>query len=84
MTRGFARRPHGIALLAIAMSAAPLSLPAATTKIWVANSSADFSLGEARGVSVTADGSLVLAGQWKRVEGWSEASLFAAAAEKVE
>jgi hypothetical protein len=82
VTLSFPRRAHGIALLAIAMSAAPLSLPAATTKIWVADSSADFSLGEARGVSVTADGSLVLAGQWKRVEGWSEASLFAAAAEK--
>ena len=82
MTWSLPRRARGIALLAIAMSASPLKLPAATTKIWVSDSSADFSMGEARGVSVTADGSLVLAGQWKRVEGWSEASLFAAAIAK--
>lgn len=80
MTRRLARQARGIALLGLALSAAPL--PAATAKIWIVDSSSDFSLGEARGISVTADGALVLAGQWKRVEGWSEASLFAAAAEK--
>ena len=82
MTPRLARRAQGIALLAVAMSAAPRPLSAAVTKIWVSDSSADFSRGEARGVSVTADGSLVLGGQWKRVEGWSEATLFAAAAER--
>ena len=82
MTLSLPRRARGIALLAIAMAAGPLRLSAATTKIWVSDSSSDFSSGEARGVSVTADGSLLLSGQWKRVEGWSEASLFAAAVEK--
>lgn len=80
MTLGVARRAQGVALLALALFAG--KLPGATTKIWVVDSASDFSLGEARGISVTADGTLLLAGEWKRVDGLSEASLFAAAREK--
>ncbi|MGH9400078.1 MAG: SMP-30/gluconolactonase/LRE family protein [Thermoanaerobaculia bacterium] len=80
MTPRVGRTARGIALLALVLSAPVLY--GATTRIWVVDSSSDFSLGEARGVAVTADGSLVLAGEWKRVEGLSEASLFAAAVEK--
>jgi sugar lactone lactonase YvrE len=51
---------------------------AASTRIWLCDSSSDFSAGEARGVAVRIDGTLVLAEQARRVEGLSEASLFAA------
>ena len=80
MRRGVARRARGLALLALALCAP--SVFGATTKIWVVDSVTDFSLGEARGISVTADGTLVLAGEWKRIEGVAEASLFGAAREK--
>jgi sugar lactone lactonase YvrE len=80
VTQGLGRRAQGVALLALALSTPSVS--GATTKIWVVDSAADFSLGEARGISVTADGTLVLTGEWKRVDGVSEASLFAAAREK--
>ena len=80
MKRGLARWSRGTALLALALLAVPLH--AATTKIWVVDSASDFSLGEARGISVTADGTLVLASEWKRVDGVTEASLFAADRER--
>ena len=76
----FPGRPRGIALLATALFSAPLF--AASTRIWVVDTASDFSLGEARGISVTANGTLVLAGDWKRVEGVDEAFLFAAVRDK--
>jgi sugar lactone lactonase YvrE len=64
-------------LLAPALAACLASpVSAATVKIWVCDSSADFSLGEARGVSVTADGALVAGRPLSKVEGVSEAVLF--------
>lgn len=80
MRRRLGARAQGGALLALAIGSG--ALRAATTKIWVVDSVSDFSLGEARGVSVAADGSLLLAGEWKKVDGVGEASLFAAAREK--
>ncbi len=47
-------------------------------KIWVSDTAADFSTGEARGVSVTADGSLLPGKSLLRVEGVNEAVLFTA------
>ena len=57
--------------------AAPLS--AASVKIWVCDSASEFSAGEARGVSVSADGTLFAGRSLEKVEGVSEAVLFAAA-----
>ncbi|MGH9317645.1 MAG: hypothetical protein ACRD1P_11145 [Thermoanaerobaculia bacterium] len=71
------RRASGVAAFAIAAACAQVS--AATSKIWVCDSAFDFSAGEARGVSVTMDGTLVLARQAKRVDGVAEAALFCAA-----
>jgi sugar lactone lactonase YvrE len=71
---------RGVALLAALLWAGDLS--AAAVKIWVVDTAQDFSLGEARGVSVAAEGALVLSGEWKRLEGLGEAALFGAAREK--
>ena len=54
----------------------------ATTKIWVSDSASDFSAGEARGVAVGMDGTLVLSRQARRIDGLSEASLFVTATDK--
>jgi hypothetical protein len=56
---------------------APVS--AATVRIWVSDTAAEFSLGEARGVSVAADGALVAGRSLAKVEGVSESVLFVAA-----
>ncbi len=64
------------------MAAALSSARAATTKIWVCESASDFSAGEARGVSVRMDGTLVLSRASARVEGIAEAALFAAARDR--
>ena len=80
MTPPAFRRGRGPALLAILLCAS--SLPAATPKIWVVDSAQDFSLGEARGVSVGGEGALVLSGEWKKVDGVSESALFAAARDR--
>jgi two component regulator with propeller domain len=69
-------RSFGASLLA--MAAAASAARAATTKIWVCDSASDFSTGEARGVSVTMDGTLVLSRESHRVDGISEATLFSA------
>ena len=74
------RRAGTIAVCALAAGAAVTS--AATTKIWVSDSASDFSSGEARGIAVGIDGSLVLSRSTRRVDGISEASLFAIAAGK--
>jgi Two component regulator propeller len=63
--------------LSLGLLAAPAS--AATVKIWVCDTAADFSLGEARGISVAADGALVAGRVLAKVEGVSEAVLFVAA-----
>lgn len=67
-------------ILVCALASGAPALFGAATRIWVSDSSADFSLGEARGIAVTIDGSLVLSRGSQRVEGISEASLFALAA----
>ncbi len=78
MRLGLAR--FGAPALAAWVAAAPLA--AATVKIWVCDTASDFSLGEARGVSVTADGALVAGRPLAKVEGVSEAVLFGAATGK--
>ncbi|HMF09192.1 MAG TPA: two-component regulator propeller domain-containing protein [Thermoanaerobaculia bacterium] len=70
------RRLLGLAAAAAAW--APLAF-ASVTRIWVSDSATDFSSGEARGVAVTVDGTLVLARDSKRVEGVSEAAIYAGA-----
>jgi len=80
VTQAALRRARGPALLAILVCAASLS--ASTPKIWVVDSAQDFSLGEARGVSVAAEGALVLSGEWKKLDGVSESAIFATAREK--
>jgi sugar lactone lactonase YvrE len=57
----------------------PRAAAAAGTRIWVSDSAADFSAGEARGVSVTVEGALVLSDGLERVEGIAEAAIFDAA-----
>ena len=69
-------RPVGLALLVLAAGAGPAD--GAATRIWVCDSAADFSTGEARGVSVAMDGTLVLSRESRRVDGVSEATLFVA------
>jgi hypothetical protein len=49
-------------------------------KIWVCDTAPEFSAGEARGVSVSSDGSLFLGSPLVRVEGVSEPVIFAATA----
>ena len=75
MTR-VAPRLFGVGL---ALSIAASALPAASVKIWVCDTAADFSAGEARGVSVSAEGSLLPGKALSRVDGVSEAVLFGAA-----
>jgi len=55
---------------------------AAGTKIWVSDSASDFSAGEARGVAVTMEGSLLLSRESRRLGGISEAALYAGARAK--
>ncbi len=54
---------------------------AATTKIWLSDSASDFSAGEARGVAVGIDGSLVLSRDARRIDGITEATLFGIASD---
>jgi hypothetical protein len=72
-----ARLPAFALAAAVILSASPAF--AATVKIWVSDSAADFSLGEARGISVAAEGALVAGRSLVRVEGVAEAVLFVAA-----
>ena len=62
------------AVLAAASLARPCA--AASAKIWVSDSAADFSAGEARGVAVAVQGALVLTDALERVEGIAEAAVF--------
>ena len=61
------RRAGTIAVCVLAAGAAVTT--AATTKIWVSDSASDFSSGEARGIAVGIDGSLVLSRSTRRVDG---------------
>ncbi len=74
--------PRALSLAVIGIAVALSCARAATTKIWVSDSASDFSAGEARGVSVRMDGTLVLSREAKRVEGLGEAALFAAARDR--
>src|SRR5450432_4812527 len=53
----------------------------ATTKIWLSDSASDFSAGEARGIAVGIDGSLILSRDARRMDGVSEATLFGIASD---
>ena len=53
-------------------------LGAASVKIWVCDTAAEFSAGEARGVSVASNGTLLLGRALVKVDGISEPVLFAA------
>jgi streptogramin lyase len=55
------------------------ALSAAQARIWLSDTPADFSAGEARGVAVTVKGTLILAPEATRLEAMSEATLFSAA-----
>ncbi|MGE5413726.1 MAG: hypothetical protein ACM3NW_06090 [Syntrophomonadaceae bacterium] len=72
------------ALGALALGAALAARPvaAATVRIWVSDSAADFSMGEARGVSVSSAGTLFLGRTLAKVEGVNEPVLFSAASGK--
>jgi hypothetical protein len=70
----------GLALLGIALLGAPMVLSASSVKIWVANSAADFSAGEARGVAVGTDGTLVPGPALQKLGGIEEPVLFSAVA----
>jgi len=73
-----ARLLPAVAVAALAWLA-PSVARAAITKIWVSDSASEFSAGEARGVSVTVEGALVLSDGLQRVEGIAEAAIFDAA-----
>ena len=64
--------------LGFALLAPADGLRAAAVKIWVCDTAADFSAGEARGVSVAADGALLPGRSLAKVDGVTEAVLFAA------
>lgn len=74
------RRLRAFFALALGAALVPGGLGAATVKIWVTDTASDFSLGEARGVSVSSDGSLSLGRTLVKVEGIAEPVFFAAAA----
>ena len=67
---------RGVLGLALCLSAARLG--AASVKIWVCDTAAEFSAGEARGVSVASDGTLLLGRALVKVDGISEPVLFGA------
>jgi len=68
------RRALALALLPAAGWASVAA--AAGTKIWVCDSASDFSAGEARGVAVTMEGSLLLSRESRRLTGIAEAALY--------
>jgi len=70
--------PRFLALFVGGVLASSAALQASATKIWVSDSASDFSGGEARGVAVETEGALRLSREARRVEGISEASVFAA------
>jgi streptogramin lyase len=85
-SRGGPRRATSALVCVCAISWAILAPPpsafAAATKIWVSDTASDFSSGEARGIAVGIDGSLVLSRDARRVDGVAEATLFGVASDK--
>ena len=81
MTR--AGRPLSALAIGVGLAAASILVPrpagGAVVRIWVSDTAAEFSLGEARGVSVAADGALVAGRPLAKIEGVSESVLFVAA-----
>ncbi len=77
MTSRRIRGASALAAVALWLSAGPL--PASETRIWLLDSASDFSTGEARGVSVTGDGTLALARGLEAVSGVSAAAIYAGA-----
>jgi hypothetical protein len=69
----------GPGVLGFALCLCAGSLGGASVKIWVCDTAAEFSAGEARGVSVASDGTLLLGRVLVKIEGVSEPVLFAAA-----
>jgi hypothetical protein len=70
---------HRVVLGAAAgLCVAVVSARGSETRIWLSDSASAFSTGEARGVSVTGDGTLALARGLERVAGITEAAIFAA------
>ena len=63
---------------AAALAAVLLARPCAgaAAKVWVSDTASEFSSGEARGVAVTVQGTLVLTDALERVEGIAEAAVF--------
>ncbi|MEP6993604.1 MAG: two-component regulator propeller domain-containing protein [Acidobacteriota bacterium] len=76
------RGRSSLLVLGLALSFRSAALPAAAVKIWVCDTAADFSAGEAHGVSVATDGRLLPGKSLSRIDGVSEAVLFTAAAGK--
>ncbi len=74
------RAAAGFLALGVLLSLRPAPLLAAAVKIWVCDTASEFSAGEARGVSVAADGTLLVGRGLSRVDGVSEPVLFVAAA----
>jgi hypothetical protein len=75
LTRRLLRAARLSAAAALVLASAPLS--ASETRIWLSDTASDFSSGEARGVSVTGDGSLALSRTLAPVAGISEAAIYA-------
>jgi hypothetical protein len=71
------RRAPALAALALGAALVPGALEGAAVKIWVTDTASDFSLGEARGISVSSNGSLLLGRNLVKVEGITEPVLFA-------
>jgi sugar lactone lactonase YvrE len=72
-------RLAGLFVAGLALSLASRGVQAAAVKIWVCDTAAEFSAGEARGVSVTTDGSLLPGKPLSKIDGVSEAVLFCGA-----
>ncbi|HEY6929621.1 MAG TPA: hypothetical protein VJA66_08090, partial [Thermoanaerobaculia bacterium] len=74
-----AGRQRLLGLVVLGLAALCATASGSATKIWVSDTTADFSSGEARGVAVTTEGLLRLTRDAKHVDGISEATIFAAA-----
>jgi len=82
-TRFQASSAVSFVVCALAVALAPAEpARASATKIWVSDTASDFSSGEARGIAVGIDGSLVLSRDARRVDGVSEATLFGVATDR--
>jgi hypothetical protein len=71
-------RAGAVPALALTAALAPGALRAAAVRIWVSDTASDFSSGEARGVSVSSQGTLFLGRSLAKVEGVNEPVLFSA------